>query len=46
MNPPNPWAWLRSRPSIDLVWGGLPAGWRGATDGRTIWMAEGLTQRE
>lgn len=46
MNPPNPWAWLRSRPSIDLVWGGLPAGWRGATDGRTIWIAEGLTQRE
>ncbi|RFT46544.1 ImmA/IrrE family metallo-endopeptidase [Cutibacterium avidum] len=46
MNPPNPWAWLRSRPCIDLVWGGLPAGWRGATDGRTIWIAEGLTQRE
>ena len=46
MNPPNPWAWLRSRPSIDLVWGGLPVGWRGATDGSTIWIAERLTQRE
>ncbi|MSS45325.1 ImmA/IrrE family metallo-endopeptidase [Cutibacterium sp. WCA-380-WT-3A] len=46
MTPPNPWAWLRSHPDIDLVWGGLPTGWRGATDGRTIWLAEGLTQRE
>lgn len=46
MTPPNPWAWLRSHPDIDLVWGGLPTGWRGATDGRTIWLADGLTQRE
>ncbi|WCC80062.1 hypothetical protein O6R08_00375 [Cutibacterium equinum] len=34
MTPPDPWAELRTMPHIDLVWGGLPAGWRGATDGR------------
>lgn len=46
MTPPDPWAELRTMPHIDLVWGGLPAGWRGATDGRTIWLSANLTQRE
>lgn len=46
MTQPDPWQTLRDQPHLDLVWGGLPAGWRGATDGHTIWIATGLTQRE
>lgn len=43
----NPWALLRSRPWISLRWTDrLPPGHRGATDGRTIWLAHGLSQRE
>lgn len=43
---PNPWADLTSRPQLDLCWGGLPPGQLGATDGRRIWIATGLTIRE
>lgn len=43
---PNPWADLTSRPQLDLCWGGLPPGQLGATDGRRVWIATGLTVRE
>lgn len=43
---PNPWADLTSRPQLDLCWGDLPPGQLGATDGRHIWIATGLTIRE
>ena len=43
---PNPWAELRARPHLDLVWADLPAGMRGMTDGETIYLARGLSQRE
>lgn len=42
----NPWADLTARPQLDLCWGGLPPGQLGATDGRRIWIATGLTARE
>lgn len=43
---PNPWADLTARPQLDLCWGGLPPGQLGATDGRRVWIATGLTIRE
>lgn len=45
--PPDPWADLRARPMVDLIWADLPRGIRGLTDGvGTIWLASGLSQRE
>lgn len=44
---PNPWALLRVRPWLELVWTHhLPAGIRAATDGTRIWITHGLSQRE
>ena len=43
---PNPWAELRARPHLALVWTDLPLGVRGMTDGTTIYLARGLSQRE
>lgn len=47
MSPCDPWSVLRSRPDLTLVWAGdLPHGWRGCTDGTTIWIRTGLSQTE
>lgn len=43
----HPWRELRAMPHVDVVWTDqLPVRVRAATDGRTIWMATGLVQRE
>lgn len=42
----HPWRTLRRLPHIDVTWCELPAGLRAVTDGRSIWMHTGLTQRE
>lgn len=44
---PNPWAALAARPHVDVVWTStMPPGMRGATDGLTVWLANGMLQRE
>lgn len=44
---PDPWAYLRSRPDLTLVWADLPGRLRGCTDGqRTIWLDRRLLQHE
>lgn len=42
----DPWAVLAAHPAIRLHIGPLPAGYRGLTDGATIWLSDRLTQRE
>lgn len=44
---PHPWRLLRDDwPHVDLHYAELPAGTWGLSDGRTIWLDEGLSQAE
>ncbi|MDU7361204.1 MAG: ImmA/IrrE family metallo-endopeptidase [Propionibacteriaceae bacterium] len=44
--PPNPWALLAVQVYLRLRIESLPNGYRGLTDGQTIWLSDRLSQRE
>lgn len=44
--PPNPWAILATQAHLRLRIEPLPDGYRGLTDGQTIWLSDRLSQRE
>lgn len=44
--PPDPWALLAAQAHLRLQITSLPDGYRGLTDGQTIWLSDRLSQRE